>query len=71
MAKDRVTYSTKDSARNILTEENEILSRWREFFEDLLNPVKTSIRDTQEMIYVGEEDVFTAAEVATRGANLC
>ena len=36
-----VTYSIKDSAGNILTDENEILSRWREYFEDLLNPVKT------------------------------
>ena len=25
---------------------NEILSRWREYFEDLLNPVKASTRDT-------------------------
>ena len=41
-----VTYSMKDSACNILTDENEILSRWREYFEDLLNPVKASIRDT-------------------------
>ena len=41
-----VTYSIKDSAGNILTDENEILSRWREYFEDLLNPVKESTCDT-------------------------
>ena len=35
-----ITYSIKDSDGNILTDENEILSRWREYFEDLLNPVK-------------------------------
>ena len=60
-----VTYSIKDSAGNILTEENEILSRWREYFEDLLNPVKASTRDTHEVTHFGEEEVFTAAEVAT------
>ena len=30
-------------------------------FEDLLNPVKASTRDT----HLGEDEVFTAAEVAT------
>ena len=43
-----VTYSIKDSAGNIQTNENEILSRRREYFEDLLNPVKASTRDTNE-----------------------
>ena len=60
-----VTYSNKDSDGNILTDENEILSRWREYFEDLLNPVKTSTRDTPKVTHLGEEEVFTAAEVAT------
>ena len=41
-----ITYSIKDSDGNILTDENEILSRWREYFEDLLNLVKASTRDT-------------------------
>ena len=40
-----ITYSIKDSDGNILTDENEILSRWREYFEGLLNPVKASTRD--------------------------
>ena len=48
-----VSYSIKDSAGNILTDENEILSRWREYFEDLLNPVKASTRDTHEMTHLG------------------
>ena len=30
-----------------------------------MNPVKASTRDTQEVIHLGEEEVFTAAEVAT------
>ena len=47
------TYSIKDSDNNILTDENEILSRWREYFEGLLNPVKASTRDTS-----GEDEVF-------------
>ena len=59
-----VTYSIKDSAGNILTDkyENEILSRSREYFEELLNPIKPSTRDSQEVILLGEEEVFTAAK---------
>ena len=60
-----ITYSIKDSAGNILTDENEFLSRWREYFEDLLNSVKASTRDTNKVTHLGEEEVFTAAEVAT------
>ena len=37
----------------------------REYFEDLLNPGKASTRDAQKVIYLGEKEVFTAAEVAT------
>ena len=36
-----------------------------EILEDLLNFVKGSTRDTQEVIHLGEEKVFTAVEVAT------
>ena len=60
-----ITYSIKDSDGNILKDENEILLRWREYFEDLLNPVKASTRDTHEVTHLGEDEVFTAAEVAT------
>ena len=60
-----VTYSIKDSAGNTQTDENEILSRWREYFEDLLNAVKASTRDTHKVTHLGEEEVFTTAEVAT------
>ena len=40
-------------------------------FEYLLNPVKASTRDTHEVTHLGEEEVFTAAEVATaiKGKN--
>ena len=47
----------------ILSNENEILSRWREYFEDLVNPESTC--DIQEVTHLGEEEVLTAAEVAT------
>ena len=60
-----VTYSIKDSAGNILTDENEIVSRRREYFEDLLNSIKTSTRDTYKVTHVEEDEVFTVAEVAT------
>ena len=59
-----VTYSIKDSADNILTDKNEILLRWREYFEDLLNPVKASTHATYEVTHLLEEEAFTAAEVA-------
>ena len=66
-----VTHSIKDSDGNILTDENEILSRWREYFEDLLNPVKALTHDTHEVTYLREEEVFTVTEVATaiKGIN--
>ena len=46
-------------------DENEILSRWRQYFKDLLNPAKASTRDTHEVTNLREEEVFTVAEVAT------
>ena len=63
--KSSVTYSIKDSAGNILTDENEIISRWRKYFEDLLNCVKASTRNKYKVTHVDEEEVFTVAEVAT------
>ena len=53
------------SAGNILTDENEVLSWWREYFEDLWNLVKASTQDTHEVTQLGEEKFFTAAEMAT------
>ena len=64
-----ITYSIKDSDGNILTDEK-ILSRWREYFEDLLNPVKASTCDTHEVTHLGEDEVFTAAEVATANRGI-
>ena len=65
-----IAYSIKDSDGNIPTDENEILSRWREYFEDLLNPVKASTRDTHEVTHLGDNEVFTAAEVATANKGI-
>jgi len=54
-----------DPSGNILSNENEILSRWKEYFEVVLNPVKaTNDDDTHEPICFGEEEFFTAREVA-------
>ena len=44
------TNSIKDSTVNILNDEKEILSRWSEYFEDLLNPVRESPTDTCDTI---------------------
>ena len=49
-----ITNSIKDSAGSILTDENEILSRWREYVEDLLNPIKALTRDTHEVAHLGK-----------------
>ena len=38
--KSSVKYSIKDSTGNILADENEVLSWWRKYFENLMNPVK-------------------------------
>ena len=65
-----ITYSIKDSAGNILPDENEILSRWREYFEDLLNPVKALTRDTHKVTHLGEQEVFTSAELATANKGI-
>ena len=58
-----VTYTIKDSASYILTDENEILSRWKEYFKDLLNPVKVSTHDTHKVTHLWKVEVFSAAEV--------
>ena len=62
----RVLNFIKDSAGNIPTDENEILSQWRKYryFKNLLNPVKASTRDTREVTHLGKDEVLTAAEVA-------
>ena len=52
-----LTYSIKDSAGNILTDENEILSRCREYFKDFLNLVKASTRGIQEVMHLREKEV--------------
>jgi len=57
--------SIKDPSGNILSDENEVLSSWREYFEDLLNPVKATKDDTYEQICFGEEEVFTGREITT------
>ena len=48
-----------------LTDENEILSRWKEYFKDLLNPVKVSTHDTHKVTHLWKVEVFSAAEVTT------
>ena len=53
-----VTYFIEDSAGNIQTEENKILLRRRKYFKDLLNPVKASTRDTQEVIHARRRGSF-------------
>ena len=55
----------KDAEGNILSDETCILSRWREYFEDLLNLVKANYLDPHEVIQPGEIESFAAAEVST------
>ena len=43
--------------------EHPILSRWREYFENLLNQVKATPTDTCDTIDFGKEEIFTLKEV--------
>ena len=65
------TTSIKDSTGNILRDEKEILLRWREYFEDLLNPVRAPPSETCDTIDSGKEEVFVLTEVAAaiKGLN--
>ena len=58
------TTFIKDSTGNIPRDEKKILSRWNEYFEDLLNPVRVTPTDTCDTIDFGKEEVFTLTEVA-------
>ena len=58
------TTYIKVSTGNILPDQKEILSCWREYFEDLLNPVRATSTNTYETIDFGNEKVFTLTEVA-------
>ena len=60
----RNTTSIKDSTGNIPSDEKEILSQWRKYFEDLLNPVKEAPTDTCDTTDLGKEEVFTLTEEA-------
>ena len=53
----------KDSTGNIIRDEKEILSRWRNNFEDLSNPVRATPTVTYDTIDFGKE-VFILKEVA-------
>ena len=58
-----ITTSMKNSAGNILRDEKKILSHWREYFEDLLNPVRTTLTGTCDTINFGKQEVFTLTVV--------
>ena len=59
------TNSVMNSSGNILSDENEIFSPWREYFEDLLNSVRATSTDSCDTIDFGKEEVFTLAKVAS------
>ena len=58
------TTSIKDSTGRILRDEKKILSRWRKYLKNLLNPVKVTPTDTCDTIDFGKEEVFTSTDVA-------
>ena len=64
------TTSIKDLTGNVLRDEKEIVSFWKEHFEDLLNPVMATPIDTCDMIELGQEEVFTSTEVAAARRGL-
>ena len=66
LSKKRLSTTTlpRIELQTFLGDKKKILSRWKEYFEDLLNPVKETPIDTCEKIDFGEEAVFTITEVA-------
>ena len=44
-----------------ITYEFNNIPRWREYFEDILNPVEASTRDTHEVTQLGKERVFSCS----------
>ena len=57
------TTSIKDLQGTSSGNEKEILSRWREYLEDLLNAVRATPTCTCAMIDFGKEEVFTLTGV--------
>ena len=64
--KEPLTTSNKDSTGNILLDEKEILSHWREYFKDLLNPVRATHTDTCDMVDFGSLHVNRSGSSHTR-----
>ena len=58
------TTSIKESNGNIFRHYKEILSRWREYFEDLLNPVRATPTELCDTIDFEKEKIFTFTKVA-------
>ena len=56
--------SIKNSTENNLRNKKKIFLRWREYFEDLLNPIRATTTDTCDTIDFGKKEVFTLTEVA-------
>ena len=56
--------SIKDSTGNILRDKKKILSLWKEYFQDFLNPVRATPNDINDTIDLEQEEVFTSTEVA-------
>ena len=59
-----ITTYMKDSTGNILRDEREILSRWKEYFEDLSNSVRATPADKYDTIKFEKEQVFTLTKMA-------
>ena len=56
---------TTPGLRNaVLSDEKKFLSRWREYFEILLNPVKATLTDACDVIDFRNKEVFTLTVVA-------
>ena len=60
------TTSIMDLKGNILRDEKEILSRYNKYFEDLLNPKRTTSigTDTINTTDFGKKEVFTLTKMA-------
>ncbi|KAJ0036444.1 hypothetical protein NQD34_005121 [Periophthalmus magnuspinnatus] len=61
--KQRFTNTAYSAGRELLTSTRDVVGRWKEYFEDLLNPTVTSSEEEAETGDPGADSSITLAEV--------
>jgi len=61
--KSNIVRSIEEQNGALLSNQNDILCRWKEYFKVLLNPVTHALLDIQEKVHLGKENAITLAKV--------